>query len=312
MIFFSVIIPSYNRAKSISKAIDSILIQKIEDIEIIVVDDGSTDNTIDVLKKYDNKIKILQQENRGPGAARNLGIKSANGKYIAFLDSDDLWFSWTLTKYREIIIQQDYPTFIAGKTITFTTEKELDLVPNFELIYQSFSDYYSSSKSSLWLLPGAVVIQADSLQHVAGFTDKWINGEDSDLWLKLGTAKHFVSIESPPMLAYRQHSNSAVANNYKTYQGAWHMIEQEKSNSYPGGKSRKLERIEILMRHIRPVSLAYLKENNIADAWEIYSATFKWNLALKRFVYLGVFLLIWLKTYFESKINLFFLKTLTK
>lgn len=89
----SVVIPTYNRAKYICEAIDSVLAQTYKDHEIIVIDDGSTDNTKELLNKYETKIKYIYQENKGISAARNAGIKVAKGEYIAFLDSDDLWLS---------------------------------------------------------------------------------------------------------------------------------------------------------------------------------------------------------------------------
>ncbi len=87
----SVIIPTYNREKFVAKAIDSILSQTFRDYEIIVVDDGSTDNTRQILGPYGAKITYLYQENSGVSAARNTGIQHATGEWIAFLDSDDEW-----------------------------------------------------------------------------------------------------------------------------------------------------------------------------------------------------------------------------
>ena len=87
----SVIIPTYNRAHYICETIDSILAQTYRDYEIIVVDDGSADNTRKVLQKYDGKVRYFYQKNRGPSAARNFGISQSQGEYIAFLDDDDLW-----------------------------------------------------------------------------------------------------------------------------------------------------------------------------------------------------------------------------
>jgi len=93
----SVIIPTYNRAGFISDAIQSVLDQTYNNIEIIVVDDGSTDSTKDVLNQFMNKIHYYRTENKGPAHARNIGMKAASGKYIAFLDSDDLYLPWKLT-----------------------------------------------------------------------------------------------------------------------------------------------------------------------------------------------------------------------
>jgi glycosyltransferase involved in cell wall biosynthesis len=94
----SVVIPTYNRARTVGKAIDSILSQTFGDVEIIVVDDGSTDDSTAVLASYCGRIRTIRQENQGVSAARNAGIRAANGKWIAFLDSDDQWHPTKLEK----------------------------------------------------------------------------------------------------------------------------------------------------------------------------------------------------------------------
>ena len=87
----SVIIPTYNRAKTIERAVDSVLAQTWKELEVIVVDDGSTDQTNEVLKAYGDKIRVIHRQNGGASAARNTGIKAATGEIISFLDSDDEW-----------------------------------------------------------------------------------------------------------------------------------------------------------------------------------------------------------------------------
>ena len=93
----SVIIPTYNRGWVVKEAIDSVLDQDFSDYELIVVDDGSNDNTREILEAYGKAITVLQQSNRGVSAARNRGIAEAAGRLIAFLDSDDLWLPRKLT-----------------------------------------------------------------------------------------------------------------------------------------------------------------------------------------------------------------------
>ncbi|MCM8782638.1 MAG: glycosyltransferase family 2 protein, partial [Candidatus Omnitrophica bacterium] len=94
----NIIIPTYNRSLFLCKAIESILAQTFNDFEIIVVDDGSTDNTRSVLEKYGYPIRYLYQQKQGRSEARNTGIKIAKGEYIAFLDDDDIWMPDKLEK----------------------------------------------------------------------------------------------------------------------------------------------------------------------------------------------------------------------
>ena len=94
----SVIIPTYNRAWVLKEAIDSVLAQEFKDFELIVVDDGSTDNTGEILDSYEQDILVVRQSNKGVSAARNRGIIEAAGRLVAFLDSDDLWLPRKLTR----------------------------------------------------------------------------------------------------------------------------------------------------------------------------------------------------------------------
>src|SRR6188508_385045 len=103
MPLFSVIIPSYNRADLIRATLDSVLASDFDDYEIVVADDGSKDGTPKIVDEYvakhPGKVKQFIQENRGEGAARNLAIKNATGDYVAYLDSDDTFFPWTLSTF---------------------------------------------------------------------------------------------------------------------------------------------------------------------------------------------------------------------
>jgi len=99
--FVSVIIPSYNRAKYVGKAVESVLDQTFQDLEIIVVDDGSTDDTLNSLTVYKDRVRVLQQVNQGRSGARNAGVTAALGSVIAFLDSDDIWLPEKLERQLE-------------------------------------------------------------------------------------------------------------------------------------------------------------------------------------------------------------------
>ncbi len=106
----SVIIPTFNCAVYLPQAIESVLGQTWQDFELIVVDDGSTDDTCQVLAPYQNRLVYLYQENQGESSARNKGIQVAQGEYLAFLDSDDLWLATKLE--RQITVLEAWPSAV--------------------------------------------------------------------------------------------------------------------------------------------------------------------------------------------------------
>ena len=114
---FSVIVPAYNRAGLIGQTLRSVV--DAPDTQIVVVDDGSTDSTRDVVATFGGRVTLLTQQNRGPGAARNLGLSAATGQYVAFLDSDDLWFPNTIGTYRKVIDEYQRPAFLVGCPLIF-------------------------------------------------------------------------------------------------------------------------------------------------------------------------------------------------
>jgi glycosyltransferase involved in cell wall biosynthesis len=112
----SVIIPSYNRSEYLTRSIGSVLIQKYKPIEIIVIDDGSTDDTRLKLKKYGDRIRMIAQSNLGPAAARNTGLKNASGSVIMFLDSDDWWCETTVEDQISVLQANPDVGIVAGYT----------------------------------------------------------------------------------------------------------------------------------------------------------------------------------------------------
>ncbi|MEO6785538.1 MAG: glycosyltransferase family A protein, partial [Chthoniobacteraceae bacterium] len=246
---FSVVIPTFNRSAWLVAAIESVLAQTEPAFEIIVADDGSTDDTLAVLRRYEGRVKVLTQRNAGPAAARNLGIGATTGDYVAFLDSDDLWFPWTLALYREAIGRNGSPAMVEGAHVEFDTEQGTPEIARGEVREEPAADYLASPRGGLW--PSGTAIRVDALKAVGGFTPHAFNAEDSDLWLRLGTERGFVHIAQPPVFAYRRHPASAVASLEKTVSGIMAMIERENRGGYPGGGARRRDRLRILTQHTR-------------------------------------------------------------
>ncbi len=283
---FSVVIPVFNRAELIRPTLDSVLAQDAPDHEVLVVDDGSTDGTLDTLATYGTRIRVLEQKNSGPAVARNLGIQHARGDYIATLDSDDLWFPWTLATYREAIRRHDSPAFVAGAPFVFREISDLSGARREPLRDQIFADYLASGDEWRWFGASSFVLRADAVRAVGGFSDQWINSDDADLALRLGLARGFVDLQAPATFAYREHAGSLKSKTDISFHSLAYMLGEEAAGHYPGGPERQRERWEILTRHIRPFTLACLGTPAARHGWSLYRRTFAWHLALLRLRYL--------------------------
>lgn len=294
----SVIIPTFNRLRLLPKTLDSVLNQNPPPHEILVIDDGSTDGTLEYLRNLDHSVICLEQKNMGPGAARNAAAARATGEYLAFLDSDDLWFPWSLQTYTALIDRYNNPAFLSGKPAIFSEESDLIRISNKSPHADFFPDYFASSASWRWWSTSSFVIRKDVFLSTHGFTNKRINGEDADLTLKLGISPGFVAINEPATFAYRSHAISEMKDFARTLQGAWHLVSSEQIGNYPGGTMRHLERLRILSRHIRPVTLEGLKRGERKSCVQLYLSTILWNVMLRRWRYIFGFPFFFLKSLF--------------
>lgn len=282
---FSIIIPTFNRRELLRRTLDSI--PGAEDSEVIVVDDGSTEGTLEMLQSMGDRIRAFSQLQQGPGAARNRGAAEAAGDYLAFLDSDDLWFPWTLSIYRSAIARHNRPAFLAGKPKLFDDESELAGATPARLTTLEFTDYLAGGDEWRWWGASSFVIRRDAFHAAGGFCPQNdLNGEDHDLAMKLGTAAGFVQITNPATFAYRRHAENVMRDMMRTYRGLRWAVEQEETSRYPGGPQRRAQRLRILCRQLRSGSVQLLQSGHRPEAWEIYRKTARWNASLGRFKYL--------------------------
>lgn len=287
---FTTVIPVHNRPKLIREALNSVLSQQSVDQQVIVVDDGSTDDTPGVLSEYSDRITVLRQANRGPGAARNVALQHADGQYIAFLDSDDLWMPWTLATYRQVIQQHHRPAFIASREWSFSGDEVPSSSLKAPLRATAYDDYYASYSDGDWVPLCGAAVRADVLRDVGGFNENPINFEETDLWMRLGTTDGFVRIEEPFCSARREHEGNVTHDLARCVKGVLNLIEQEDAGAYPGGAPRRAQRVAMLTRHVRPISIQCLRNQHIADAWALYRKSFGWHMRLGRVRYLLGFL----------------------
>lgn len=285
----SVIIPTYNRRDLLQATLESVRRNILRDTEILVVDDGSTDDTRDYLQKQED-IRWFPQRNAGPSAARNLGAANAKGTYLAFLDSDDLWFPWTLACYHRVIAETE-AAFIAGKPYRFSDVADLESIAEGPLQTLTFADYLASGDDWRWWGCSSFLVRKEAFKAVGGFNGSHINAEDADFAMRMGTSGPFVQIRQPSTFAYREHASSEMKNVALNVAGATHLLETQLAGAYPGGPTRNFEQWRILSRHLRPVALAGLRQNQRALAWRIYRATLPHHIRTLRLKFILGFLL---------------------
>ncbi len=180
--FVSVIIPTYNRSAFLGEAIKSVLSQTYRSFELIVVDDGSTDDTREILSVYKDRILIIFSEHGGPSAARNRGIQSCQGEFIAFLDSDDLWLPKKLERQTDFF--RNRPEALICQTDEVWIRNGVRVNPRKK--HKKFSGWIFEKCLPLCVVsPSAVMIHRSVFEKVGLFDEALPACEDYDLWLRI-------------------------------------------------------------------------------------------------------------------------------
>ncbi len=205
----SVIIPTFNRAWALETAIDSVLAQDYNSIEIIVIDDGSTDNTQDLLKGYKNKIRVLTQENRGVSAARNFGIKSSHGEFIALLDSDDAWEPNKISC--QIAFFEQNPRALICQTEEIWIRKGKRVNPRVKHKKPSGMIFEPSLHLCL-VSPSAVMIRKKLFELKGYFNEEFPVCEDYDFWLRISTDHPIFLVDTPCTIKHGGHGDQLSAH----------------------------------------------------------------------------------------------------
>ncbi|WP_162878654.1 glycosyltransferase family 2 protein [Peribacillus butanolivorans] len=240
---FTVVIPLYNKEKHIIRAIKSVLQQTHNDFEIIVVNDGSIDSSVEQVKKIgDSKIKLIQQKNAGVSAARNNGINNANFNYIAFLDADDTWEPDFLETINKLI--NSYPMAGAYATSYRFVKENGKVVPARDSIFFNgktggIVDYFKESLKTPLISASSVVIPKSVFENLGGFPIGITRGEDLDMWCRIALnyevvfsnsicANYFQNAENRACNTEREHTKSLMSYAEKIL-----IREKEKSSSLP-------------------------------------------------------------------------------
>ena len=200
----SVIIPTYNRWPMVGEAIESVLAQSYRSWELIVVDDGSTDDTSERLALYGSKIKYISRQRSGVAAARNHGIASATGQYVAFLDSDDLWMPRKLEV--QTAFMEQHPNVQICQTEEIWIRRGVRVNPKAKHAKPS-GDIFRSSLDLCLVSPSAVMMSTPLFIESGGFDKSFPVCEDYDLWLRISVHCSVPLIPVPLVVKRGGHSD---------------------------------------------------------------------------------------------------------
>jgi glycosyltransferase involved in cell wall biosynthesis len=280
---FSIVIPVYNREDYLKSALKSALMQNdFFDYEIIVVDDGSKIELKPVIDLFqiNSKIKInyFKIENSGPGLARNFGVTKAQGKYIVFLDSDDLLYQGALHVYKKMIESHDFSAFITLRSnqLNEQIDTEIYLVQNQKLEYCAYKSYLYK-KSNPEFGASNIVVKKKCFDEVGGFDrprNRSFHLEDHDLLLKLAKFSNFGIIFQPKTVVYRIHESNSINEIEKILIGINNLTEKYKNNEYESKKISRFRTRAIIGIPVFHWSIKLLKQKMFKKGFKLMFTDF--------------------------------------
>lgn len=240
----SVIIPVYNGEKFIAECLESVYAQTWHPLEVIIVDDGSTDNSLAIVEQLPGEKRIICQNNLDVSAARNTGVRQSNGDFIAFLDQDDVWLPDKLNKQMDIFKQYPEIDLVFTDLIKFyESGKEHHARDKHKLALKlNHNNLFSTLIRKNLLMPSEVVVKKASFNIAGGFDENFRTCGDYEMWLRmagLGMKFHYIP---EVLLKYRQHGSNAAKNTEIMFQDRINAVTKIFSFPELRPEHRKLER----------------------------------------------------------------------
>lgn len=291
---FSVIVPAYNRADLVPATLRSVLSQDFcarGEVEVIAVDDGSTDGTLGVLRSFEPAVRVFTQANQGLSATRNRAASEARGRYIVPLDSDDLHLPWTLETLAQAVREGGEPSVVSIGWRRFREDAEPATWDRAAFALERHADLAATGLRGVQIGPSAVAIRADAWRAVGGCDVVRCNLEDVDLWFKLAEAPGYVHVRAPIGVAYRVGHAQMMGNPAKTVEGFRWIAGKMRSGGYShlyGGTARaaRARRRGFTWRS-RAASVQMVRAGHAAHAMALWGLCPGWNVAEGRIDYLA-------------------------
>lgn len=238
---YSIIIATYNRADYLRQVVDSVLGQTYRDFELVVYDDGSTDDTPAILRSYGNRLRTLSGANKGIGAATNAALAMAQGTYVSIIGSDDFWMPWTLEQVNTVVdaVEQPagvylYPTYFMGDNVP---KQPANPSPLSFRVFDSYAEAPPSVPDGSGML-GAIPRQL--LVSAQGFWEYRYSGSDTDLIFRLSRKMRYVCVDAPTTVYVREHAGRTMRLMQPRFEGVKQMLNHFHSGLYGHGANDPL------------------------------------------------------------------------
>ena len=255
----SVIIPTYNRCDLLKRAINSVIKQTITPKEIIIVDNGSTDQTYQMVSSLFPEINYFIEKKRGVSAARNKGILESKSKWIAFLDSDDAWKPTKLEKQMEYsVFNQDKYRIIHTDETWYRNKKFLNQLKKHK---KSGGNIFKNSLQLCCISPSSVVLKKQIFDDYGLFDENLEVCEDYDMWIRITSKEEVGFLDSPLVLKYGGHSDQLSKKFWGMDRFRIKSLEKNLKNEH-FSKSQKINVLDTLIEKLTIVSDGALKRGN--------------------------------------------------
>lgn len=236
----AVIIPTYNRRHSLSRAVDSVLAQSYQgELEIVVVDDGSTDGTAEFLLSTYPQITLVQQENKGVSSARNYGLNKVNSEWIALLDSDDEWLPAKLVNQLKRLDQSELKV-CHTEEIWIRNGVRVNQMRKHQ---KCEGDIFEQSLDLCAMSPSSIVIHRSIFDEIGHFDESLPACEDYDLWLRICSIHQVALVEEPCIVKYGGHHDQLSAKHWGMDRFRVHTLEKILSQELTSEQRAAVKRV---------------------------------------------------------------------
>jgi glycosyltransferase involved in cell wall biosynthesis len=296
----SVIIPAFNASRFISQAIESVLDQTFTDRELIVVDDGSTDDTASLAMKYGEKLRYIYQKNQGLSSARNTGIVKAEGEYIGFLDADDYWDREKLR--HQVALLDSLPDTGVVYTALKVVDKDNHEIEERGCLVRGRIFFSLLTENCVVGSCSSALIRRECFEKAGTFDEMLSASEDWDLWLRIAPYYLFDFVDLP-LTFYRIHEGNMHKDLVLMESNVFHAIDKLFKREALNQEVVRRQG-EILAKHALDFALNYFIERDVKNARRCILDAWRWDKKAIDLFYLTLFV----KTLLGKRVITFFSK----